>query len=55
MSFPKHITPEMRFWSKVQKANGCWSWLANTDDDGYGKFKANGKDGLAHRFSWQPL
>lgn len=53
MSYPKNITPETRFWAKVRKSDGCWSWLATTDNDGYGKIKVSSKDGLAHRFSWQ--
>jgi len=31
-----------RFWSKVQRSDGCWIWTGRLDRDGYGKFKAGG-------------
>lgn len=33
--------PEVRFWAKVDKsdADGCWTWTAARDRDGYGHFK----------------
>lgn len=43
-----------RFWNKVKKTDNCWEWTANSDKDGYGKFKL--KDGTqmrAHRFSYE--
>lgn len=48
---------EQRFWEKVERADGCWKWLAATNDDGYGVITVttdNGKTAmLAHRLSWQ--
>ncbi len=44
-----------RFWPKVQKSDGCWTWLAAKDHLGYGKIGAGTrKEGelLAHRASW---
>jgi len=43
-----------RFWDKVDVLgpDDCWEWLAYTDVGGYGKFKFNGNDIRAHRFSW---
>lgn len=41
-----------RFWSKVQKTDGCWLWLAGPAGDGYGTFKLNGATLLAHRVSY---
>lgn len=41
-----------RFWSKVTKSSNCWTWGAGVDKDGYGKFKVNGKNIRAHRFSY---
>lgn len=42
-----------RFWSKVEKSNGCWNWLAAKDSRGYGFFsskKITGKHmDMAHR------
>jgi hypothetical protein len=33
--------------------NGCWLWTAQRDECGYGKFRANKKMFLAHRFSYE--
>ena len=41
-----------RFWDKVEKTDGCWMWTASTFNDGYGKFKFEGKNRRAHRMSW---
>lgn len=53
------IRPEdiRRFWAKVQKGPGCWTWTASTRDKGYGAFVWTGTDGKihqdrAHRFSY---
>jgi len=43
------ITPQERFWAKVDKTDECWIWTGSKDRKGYGK--ANG--GLAHRFSYE--
>lgn len=41
-----------RFRRMVRKdASGCWVWLGARTAGGYGKFCADGKDYLAHRFS----
>ena len=40
---------EERFWEKVDKSGDCWEWTAYRDRDGYGQFKINGRDMLAHR------
>lgn len=37
------MTPEQRFWTKVDKSagpDGCWPWTASTWATGYGKFQA---------------
>ena len=44
------------FWKKVKKLETgkcCWEWTAYLKNKGYGQFKANGKNILAHRFSFQ--
>lgn len=45
-----------RFWSQVEKGEGCWQWTGGVDDDGYGTFSARGVEGRryqrAHRFSY---
>jgi len=50
----KKPTPEERFWAKVDKTsdpNGCWIFTGATDRVG-GYFGLNGKNILAHRYSW---
>jgi hypothetical protein len=43
---------EERFWNKVNKTSECWLWTACKHKDGYGTFKYEGTQQLAHRFSW---
>jgi hypothetical protein len=31
------VPPEARFWSKVEKTDGCWLWQAGRNAQGYGK------------------
>jgi hypothetical protein len=46
------IPTEIRFWSKVNKTEGCWLWEACVNSWGYGQFKLNGKQKQAQRVSW---
>lgn len=41
-----------RFWSKVDKTDGCWDWTGSVYSNGYGQFKLNGKTRLSHRLSY---
>lgn len=42
-----------RFWSKVDKRDGCWEWMAAKDADGYGRFDfLNQRGAMAHRVAW---
>jgi hypothetical protein len=45
-----------RFWSKVNKSDGCWTWTGSKTTAGYGLIW-NGKDTSApvyvHRLSWE--
>jgi hypothetical protein len=45
-----------RFWSNVQKGEGCWEWTAGTNGRGYGLISSVGGKGgkhlSAHRTSW---
>lgn len=57
MSHP-FVPLETRFWSKVEKTDGCWLWTANRGDcgTGYGQISEGGKHGRllsAHRVSWE--
>lgn len=46
------LTPEQRFWNKVQKTETCWVWKGHLDSKGYGDIRVNGKIIRAHRFSF---
>ena len=41
---------EQRFWSKVNKTDGCWEWQGYKDADGYGVFGYAPKPNV-----WQPI
>lgn len=46
-------TPEIRFWEKVAKSDGCWEWTAYRNSAGYGRFTVGpGNETNAHRYSW---
>lgn len=53
----RKLTPEERFWSKVcfGDGEGCWTWTASKNSGGYGQFRMNGTNNLAHRvaYVWQ--
>jgi len=46
------ISPEERFWARVDKSGECWHWAGSTTG-GYGQFYARGKSIYAHRFSFE--
>jgi hypothetical protein len=42
-----------KFWSKVQKSDGCWEWTGLISVNGYGRFIAKGPIfWAAHRYAW---
>lgn len=45
-----------RFWSKVERSDGCWLWTASTNSNGYGQLFVAKEPGArpiaAHRLSW---
>lgn len=49
----KTIMLTERFWSKVNKTNSCWEWIAGIGKDGYGRFRLNERINLAHRLSYE--
>ena len=49
----RHMTPEERFWAKVDKRDGCWGWTGSGTKFGYGNFYVNNKMVRAHRFSYE--
>lgn len=47
-----------RFWSKVQRGDGCWLWTACCTKCGYGQFSVRSADGqhgnlYAHRVAYE--
>ena len=42
-----------RFWSRVDKIDGCWLWQAGKTKDGYGVIWKAPKVLLAHRVAWE--
>lgn len=44
-----------RFWDKVNISDDsmCWNWTAATNNDGYGRFKINGKLESSHRIAYE--
>lgn len=46
-------SPEARFFAKVSKSEFCWLWMGAKDDEGYGRFWADGRMHLAHRWIWK--
>ena len=42
-----------RFWSHVERGEGCWLWTGHRSKDGYGVFQLRPRvPGRAHRVSW---
>ena len=46
---------EARFWSKVNKTETCWLWMAGCRTSGYGQISDQGKSYGAHRVAWEWL
>lgn len=46
-------TLEERFWSKVEKSEGCWNWTAHKNGQGYGRFMLDKKVRFAHRVAYE--
>lgn len=42
------------FWTKVDKADGCWLWRGSIGKNGYGYF-CRGPKRLAHRYAYELL
>lgn len=48
------VASQERFWSKVNKIEGgCWEWLGNKNDKGYGFFTYERKTRPAHRVAYE--
>jgi hypothetical protein len=44
---------EERFWSRVQKEEGCWCWAGPISVQGYARLKVDGRPIIAHRLSYE--
>ena len=44
-----------RFWSKIDKTEGCWNWLSSTTKGGYGQYRIDRTTKYAHRLSYEAL
>jgi len=54
--YGKFCTPEMRFWGRVKKTDGCWLWQGAVNTTGYGMVSWSGKKNIvAHRLAYELL
>lgn len=49
------ITPEDRFWPKVDRSGDCWLWTGGTTNGGYGMFWFEGQMRVAHRWLYERI
>lgn len=49
----KGVSPEKRYWQKVDKTETCWLWTGAKSSTGYGHIQVDGKTVLAHRFGFE--
>ncbi len=47
------MTREQRFWSKVQRSDGCWEWQGSLAVGGYGQIMSSRRRCFTHRASWE--
>lgn len=55
MTEPMTDAEVARFWSRVDKTDGCWVWRGSTSGRGvrYGALRRNGVTKRAHRVAWE--
>lgn len=51
----KDLSPEARFWARVEKTDTCWLWQGQRNNQGYGGLKVQGVEVKAHRFAYELL
>ncbi|MEV5211318.1 HNH endonuclease signature motif containing protein [Micromonospora sp. NPDC053740] len=49
------LSPEQRFWAKVNADGACWEWTASADAAGYGTFNTGSRTVSSHRYAWTAL
>jgi hypothetical protein len=42
-----------RFWSQVDKSDGCWLWTGSRFESGYGRVNWKAQTYRSHRFAWE--
>ena len=47
------MTPEERFWIKVDRSGDCWLWTGITSAKGYGRFSLDGRMRYSHHVVYQ--
>jgi hypothetical protein len=47
------MTPEQRFWSKVDSSGDCWLWTGALEPSGYARFVAEGEKVYIHRYAYE--
>lgn len=48
-------SPADRFWSKVDKTDGCWLWTGTVNWAGYGQFRYGARLIMAHRWAYEEM
>ena len=46
------LSPEARFWARVEKTDTCWLWLGSRNDEGYGSLQVDRMETKAHRYAY---
>ena len=46
------VSPEQRFWRRVEQGPGCWLWRGTGGKD-HGRLVVDGKEMRAHRFAYE--
>ena len=49
----KRAPVEVRFWSSVEKSDGCWEWTKARYNGRYGAFRVEGRTVNTSRFAWE--
>jgi hypothetical protein len=50
--FPLSPRDIQRFWSFVERADGCWNWRGSAQKSGRGRFMLHGRNFIATRVAW---
>lgn len=49
------MTPEERFWERVDQTDDCWLWTGKRHSLGYARFWVNGQREFVHRYAYELL